>query len=173
MFLGPPLPLSPNLPLAELLAHAQPPGPLGAWLRDCRHRLHVYDGGGGYRRLLVSPDLGFLLGRCSHVALRQDRGPVVLPAEVVIEWRTLQVVTATPYLPGVERLSAQFPGLRPDSSGLLVPIRTGSPEEVLAECLARGMQVVGSRVVYVGKDGKDGKRREGREGRERWEGFPS
>ena len=33
----------------------------------------------------------------------------------------------------------------------------GSPEEVLAECLARGMQVVGSRVVYVGKDEKDGK----------------
>ena len=160
MFPGPPLPLSPDLPLSALLACVRPPGPLGAWLRDCRHRLRVYDTGGVNPGLLVSPDLGFLLGRCSHIALRQGREPVVLEADVVIEWRTLQVVTATPYLPGVERLSARFPGLRPDPSGLLVPIRTRSPEEVLAECLAEGMQVAGSRIVYARAEGgeAEGKR---------------
>jgi hypothetical protein len=72
----------------------------------------------------------------------------VLEAEAVIEWRTLQVVTATPYLPGIEGLSARFPGLRPSSSGLMVPINRRSSEEVLAECLAIGIQVAGSRIVY-------------------------
>jgi hypothetical protein len=73
---------------------------------------------------------------------------VVLESETLIHWRTLQVVTAIPYLPGFDRLSVLFPGLRPNPMGLLVPIPINSPEEVLAECLAAGVQVVGSRVVY-------------------------
>jgi len=72
----------------------------------------------------------------------------VLEAEAVIQWRTLQVATATPYLSGLQRLSAQFPGLHADRTGFLVPLPTGSPEEVLAECLASGVHVLGSRIVY-------------------------
>jgi hypothetical protein len=98
--------------------------------------------------VLASPDLGFLLSRCDHVALREGEQLVVLEAEKVIHWRALQVATATPYLPGVDRLRAQFPGLRPNAGGLVVPIRTRSPEDVLAECLAVGIQVAGSRIVY-------------------------
>jgi hypothetical protein len=73
---------------------------------------------------------------------------VILDVAVVIQWRALQVVTATPYLSGLERLTAQFPGLHPNPIGLLVPIPTRSPEEVLAECLAQGIQVDGSRIIY-------------------------
>ena len=98
--------------------------------------------------MLASSDLGFLLSRCDNVALRAGERLVVLEAEKVIHWRTLQVATATSYLPGVNRLRAQFPGLRPDAGGLVVPIKTRSPEEVLAECLAIGIQVAGSRIVY-------------------------
>jgi hypothetical protein len=98
--------------------------------------------------VLVSPDLGFLLGRCSRVAVREGQLPVVLEAEMVIQWRALQVATATPCLPGIERLQALFPGLRFSPSAVLVPLRTQSPEEVLAGCLAEGVPVTASRVVY-------------------------
>jgi hypothetical protein len=73
---------------------------------------------------------------------------VVLDAEVVIQWRALQVVTATPYLPGLARLRARLPGLRLNAEGLLVPLRNASPEEVLAECLAEGVPVTGSHLSY-------------------------
>jgi hypothetical protein len=58
------------------------------------------------------------------------------------------VVTATPYLPGVEQMKAQFPALQLTPDGLVVPIRGCSPESVLAECLAHGIQVTGSSIVY-------------------------
>jgi hypothetical protein len=98
--------------------------------------------------VLVSTDLGFLLGRCNRVAIREGQSPVVLETTTLIRWRALQVATATPYLPGGERLGALFPGLRIGASAVLVPLSTQSPEEVLARCLAEGMQVTGSRVVY-------------------------
>lgn len=148
MFHGPPLPLSADVPLTELLAHARPPALLGAWVRDCRHQLRIYDAGCANRRVLVSPDLGFLLGRCSYVAVREGDRPVVLEGETVIHWRALQVATATPYLPGLARLQALFPGLHAFGGGFLVPVRRGSPEEVLALCLEEGVQVTGSRIVY-------------------------
>jgi hypothetical protein len=72
----------------------------------------------------------------------------VLDVEAVIQWRALQVVTATPYLPGLEGLTAQFPGVQLSSAGLSVPLRAWSPEAVLAECLAHGIQVTGSRIIY-------------------------
>jgi hypothetical protein len=149
MFSGPPLPLQPDLPLNRLFSRVCSPGGLGAWVRCARNGVRIWGTGKSARCwVLVSPDLGFLLGRCSHIALREGTAAVVLEAESVIQWRTLQVATATPYLTGLQRLSAQFPGLHADGADLLVPLPTGSPEEVLAECLASGVQVTGSRIVY-------------------------
>jgi hypothetical protein len=150
MFFGPPLPLPSDLPLNFLLAELRHSEILGAWVRCSAHELRIHDTArisGG--RVLVSPDLGLLLGRCNRVALREGSAPVILNADTVIRWRTLQVITALPHLPGLERLAQQFPGIiQCGPLGLLVPIPTGSPEEVLAECLATGIQVTGSRVVY-------------------------
>ena len=153
MFLGPPLPLSPDLPLTELLACARPPGPLGAWVRPCIRALQVYQLSPVARRcVLASPDLGFLLARCQYVAVREGEQLIVLEAETVIQWRALQVATATPYLPGLARLQALFPGLHATTNGFLVPVRKESPEEVLALCLEEGMRVTGSRIVYSGAE---------------------
>jgi hypothetical protein len=117
-------------------------------MRSCRHAAHLHDTGGSRLQILISPDLGFLLGRCSHVALREGDELVILEAERLIEWRTLQVVTGTPFLPGLKRLHAMFPGAHLDPNGFQVPISAQSPEEVLAECLTHGIPVSGSRIVY-------------------------
>jgi hypothetical protein len=102
--------------------------------------------------VLASADLGFLLRRCAEVAVREGDRTVVLASEVVIEWRALQVATATPYLPGLDQLRALFPGLRSTPNGFLVPVAKQSAEEVLACCLEEGVQVRGSRVVYQPTD---------------------
>jgi hypothetical protein len=73
---------------------------------------------------------------------------VVLEAELLIQWRVLQVVTGTPYLPGLERLSDIFRTAHLDPTGFQIPIPTRTPEEVLGECLAYGIPVAGSRIVY-------------------------
>ena len=99
--------------------------------------------------LLVSSDLGYLLGRCSEVALREGKRTRVVAADMVIHWRALQVATATPYLPGIRRLLAQFPGMSASANGLLVPLRLVSPEEVLARCAGEGVRATGSRVIYA------------------------
>ncbi len=148
MFHGPPLPLSPDVPLSELLAFARPPRQLGAWIRGSISRLHVRRVPHDSRTVLASSDLGFLLGRCGDVALREGDRTVVLASEAVIEWRALQIVTATPYLPGLDRLEGLFPGLRSTTRGFLVPVGKDSPEEVLALFLEEGVQVSGSCVVY-------------------------
>jgi hypothetical protein len=54
-----------------------------------------------------------------------------------------------PFLPGLDRLRMQFPDLQIHPTGLSIPIQARSPEEVLAECLANGMQVTESRIVYL------------------------
>jgi hypothetical protein len=99
--------------------------------------------------VLASSDLGFLLGRCSRVAVREGERTIVLASETVIRWRALQVATATPHLPGLERLEAMFPGLRNSTDGCLVPVRDESPEEVLAMFVAEGVRVAASRIVYA------------------------
>jgi hypothetical protein len=154
MFQGPLLPLSPDVTLRELLDHGGPPGEIGAWIRGgvCRlhmQRLHIHRiPSHSQCSVLASADLGFLLRRCGEVAVREGDGTIVLSSEMVIEWRALQVATATPYLPGLDRLEALFPGLRSTANGFLVPVAKRSAEEVLALCLEQGMQVSGSRVVY-------------------------
>ncbi|MEP7227867.1 MAG: hypothetical protein ABI785_10935 [Gemmatimonadales bacterium] len=149
MFLGPLLPVSPDLPLRELLDSARPRGLLGVWVRPCVRTLRACHLSPPARRwLLASPDLGFLLARCDHVAVREGERLVLLEAETIIYWRALQVATATPYLPGLARLQALFPGLHATTNGFLVPVRKECPEEVLALCVEEGVRVTGSQIVY-------------------------
>jgi hypothetical protein len=149
MFSGPPLPLSPATRLSELLPLIGSQGAVGAWLRGagsafCLHGILF----GKQQAVLASSDLGLLLSRCNRVALREGDLPVVLGVDKILEWRALQVVTATPYLPGLKLLEQQFPGLQLNADGMLVPIRTHSPEEILSVCLTQGVRVAGTRVVY-------------------------
>jgi hypothetical protein len=149
MFSGPPLPLPPTLPHVRLLGHAQPPGSLGVWVRPSGRDLRIIGRIGGVGcRLLVSADLGFLLSRCSRVAVREGADPIILDAEMLIQWRALQVVTGTPYLPCMERLKEIFPEADLDAAGFQVPTRSCPPEEVLADCLTHGIPVAGSRIIY-------------------------
>jgi hypothetical protein len=149
MLSGPPLPLPHDIPLHQLLAHARPPGILGAWVRGSVRTLHLYESAsGGSHRLLIGPDLGYLLSHCDRVALRQEKHAVVLDAEAVIRWRVLQVVTAIPHLPSLERLNEIFPGAHLNSSGFQVSISSRTPEHVLVECLSRGIPVRESRIIY-------------------------
>lgn len=149
MFSGPPLPLPPDTPLSHLFAYFRPPGPLGVWVRGSTRWLHTHGMAEGCSGcLLLSGDLGLLLRHCRHIVLREKAELVRLEAHVIIQWRALQVVMATPYLPGLARLRARLPGLQLNDEGLRVPLGTGSPEEVLAECLAEGVQVTGSHLSY-------------------------
>ena len=149
MLSGPPLPLPRDIPLHQLLTYARQPGTLGAWVRGSVRTLHLYESAsGGSHRLLIGPDLGHLLSRCDRVALREGTHPVVLDAEAVIHWRTLQVVTSSPYLPGLQRLHEIFPEAHLNSSGFQIAIASRTPEHVLAECLTHGIPVRESRIVY-------------------------
>ena len=149
MLSGPPLPLPHNIPLHQLLAYARQPGTLGAWVRGSVRTLHLYESASGAsHRLLIGPDLGHLLSCCDRVALREGTNPIVLDAEAVIHWRTLQVVTSSPYLPGLERLHEIFPGAHLNSSSFQIAISSRTPEDVLAECLIRGIPVRESRIIY-------------------------
>jgi hypothetical protein len=99
---------------------------------------------------LIGPDLGHLLSSCDRIVLRTGVHPVVLESSAIIQWRALQVVTATPYLPSQEQLGQMFPGAYLDSFGINVPIASRAPEEILADCLSLGIPVMESRVVYAG-----------------------
>ena len=156
MFHGPPLPVSPDVTLSELLGYGRPSTQLGAWIRGGVGRLHIHKVPPQSRcSVLASADLGFLLRRCAEVAVREGSRTIVLASERVIEWRALQVATATPYLPGLDRLEALFPGLRSTPNGFLVPVVKQSAEEVLALCLEEGMRVNGSRIVYARAEAAD------------------
>ena len=149
MLSGPPLPLPHDIPIHQLLAYARQPGILGAWVRGSVRTLHLYESAsGGSRRLLIDPDLGHLLSRCDRVALREGGRAVVLDAEAVIRWRVLQVVTATPHLPPVERLNEIFPGAQLSRSGFQVAMSSQTPEHILAECLTHGIPVRESWIIY-------------------------
>lgn len=156
MFEGTLLPLPPDVSLSTLLAWAAPAEPLGAWVEGRVGRFHVYQHRHSDRgRVLVSSNLGFLLGCCNNVAVREGARTTVLPADTVIHWRALHVATASAYLPGIDGLQVQFPGIQASVKGLLIPIGLQSPEEILVRCLAEGMQVVASRIVYTRwSDGK-------------------
>jgi hypothetical protein len=151
MFFGPLRPLSPDVHLCELLDEIGHGVRLGAWVSGCSPGQRVYRTQGRPTSLLLSPDLGFLLQRCSRIVLRQGGKPSTLQAETIIQWRALQVATATPWLPGYEKLAALFPGTELQEGGLLIPLGGRSPEQILVECLASGMRVIRSNIVYDGR----------------------
>jgi hypothetical protein len=149
MFAGPPLPLSPDFPLRRLLQFIHDKQQVGAWVAHSgsRHRLTI-SADGRCAAVTVGEDLGELLGCCSHLVLRGGADALVIAAEAVIRWRALQVVTGTPYLPSAERLRQIFPEAELDATGFRISTRCSSPEELLANCLERGVQVKESRIVY-------------------------
>lgn len=149
MFLGPLRPLPPDVLLSALLRDVRQGGTLGAWVSGCSVGRRVYRAYEPRVSLLLSADLGFLLGRCTRVVVREGERPVILDADTIIQWRALQVATATPWLPGCERLVALFPGIERRAGGMLIPVWQRSPEEILAQCLASGLQITGSRVTYA------------------------
>jgi hypothetical protein len=151
MLAGASLPLSSRIPLSYLLALPSRADPLGAWVSACRHPVWIYQlAQPAHRRAVASSDLGFLLRYCTHVAVREDGRLTVLPSEAMIQWRALRVSTGTPYLPGLQRIRALFPGLEVTPGGFQVPLHAESAEEVLSRCVSEGVRVTGSRVVYSG-----------------------
>jgi hypothetical protein len=149
MFSGPPLPLPSEFPLLQLIPLIHQRAQVGAWVRGAGadHRLTI-TAKGRCVTVVIGEDLGQLLCCCTHVVLRSTTGAVALPAEELIRWRALQVVIGTPHLPGPALLHDIFPGARLEPTGFSVPTTTRSPEEVLSECVRRGIPVTGSRVVY-------------------------
>jgi hypothetical protein len=149
MFTGPPLPLSLDFPIQQLLALTHEHFGVGAWLRDGPRELRLRLTGAGRRsRVLISRDLGLLLRRCRSIVLREGSKAVILGADALIRWRALQVVTGTPCLPRPQLLREIFPHAYFEATGFSVPILHHIPEEVLAECVTHRIPVVGSRIVY-------------------------
>ena len=149
MFAGPPLPLSPHFPLRRLLPLIHDKQQVGAWVvqSGARHRL-IISADGRCAAVMIGEDLGELLGCCGELVLRAGAGAVVIPAEAVIGWRALQVVTGMQHRPSAERLKEIFPGAELEAGGFRVPMQSHSPEEVLANCMSHGIPVVKSQVVY-------------------------
>ena len=149
MFSGPPLPLPSEFPLLQLIPLIPQRAQVGAWVRGAGagHRLTIM-ANGRCATVVIGEDLGQLLCFCTHVVLRSTTGAVVLAAEELIRWRAIQVVIATPHLPGPALLDHIFPGARLEPTGFSVPTTIRSPEEVLSECVRRGIRVTESRVVY-------------------------
>jgi hypothetical protein len=134
-----------SFPLRRALAFAHPGEPLGAWVRLGRWPLHLRAGGCA---LVASTDLGFLLRRLAHVLIRAGTHPVVLEAERLIAWRTLQIVVGAPYLPDLPGLRALYPELRVSPGRIALPLGLGSGEAALAVCAQAGLPVTASWIEY-------------------------
>jgi hypothetical protein len=148
MFSGPPLPLLPSFPVHRLVPLLDSKAKAGAWLRGSRIlRLHTWAAGRN-SEVLIAGDLGVLLQRCAWVIVREGASPVLLQSELLLGWRALQVVTGTPYLPGLHRLKELFPDSEVEDLGFRVPTRSCPPEAVLAECLTHGIPVAESHIIY-------------------------
>jgi hypothetical protein len=147
MFSGPPLPLAPEFRLKELMALGVNSTVLGVWMRGGRHVLRCRLAGLNFG-FLVSGNLGLLLGTCQQIVIREGSHARVLGAERLIQWRALQVVTGTPYLPNPDCLSQWFPGAVFHHGSFQVPLHCRGPEEVLADCLVHGIPVAESRIIY-------------------------
>ncbi|HET6836469.1 MAG TPA: hypothetical protein VFH24_00430 [Gemmatimonadales bacterium] len=98
--------------------------------------------------MLVAGDLGLLLRHCDKVVVREGAKAVLLESELLIRWRVLQVVTATPYLPCPHRLNGLFPGSEIHQHSFYVPTGSCPPEAVLAECLTHGIPVAETHIIY-------------------------
>jgi hypothetical protein len=151
MLAGPPLPLVPEYPLAQLIGLIDPraaQADLGVWVDfDALIPLYVTARGRSCR-MVLSGDLGLLLGRCRHVAVRQEGQVRVLAVEMLMRWRTLEVVMPAGCSPSPERLQQIFPSAVIEPTGFRVRVDNVPPESVLAECLTHGLPVAESRITY-------------------------
>jgi hypothetical protein len=152
MFPGSPARILPTWPLRCLLMLAAGRGVLGVWLRGCRRpqalrcRTPV-----GPCQLLAADDLGYLLRRCSHVALRDGAAVRLVRSEVLLRCRVLEIVLAAPYLPPPDQLHALFPTAGVREGVVTLPLGLGSAEEALALCAAEGLPVSATRISYAGR----------------------
>ena len=151
MFPGSPARILPTWPLRNLLPLAARGAVLGVWLRGCTRpqaiRCRGFDGS---RHLLASDDLGYLLGRCRHVALRDGGALRAVPAGELLRCRVLEIVLAAPYLPAPKQLRELFPTARVCEGLVALPLGLGSPEEALALCAAERLPVSATRIAYRG-----------------------
>ena len=149
MLSGAPLPLPPEFPLRRLLRIIGHEYRAGVWVRDSGppHRLTISADG---RSLAVTlgQDLGQLLHSCRRIVVQQKSLPLLVSARELIRWRALQVVLDAPDPSFLQRLKEVFPEAELGPGGGRIPIRGSSPEEILASCLARGISVMESRIVY-------------------------
>jgi hypothetical protein len=139
--------MHPSYPLRRALGLAHPGDPLGAWVRTARWPLHLRAGG---RALLVSADMGYLLRRCARVLVRHAGMALVVDADQLIAWRTLQIVLGAPYLPRGNALRAIYPGLRITSGRISLPIGLDGAEAVLGACAAARVPVAATWIEYGG-----------------------
>ncbi len=144
---GVPSRLLPAVCLAAVLPFARPGEMLGVWTRGGRHALLLRI---GHRAVLIGADLGALLRRCNRIAIRCGGRLEVVEAESLIAWRTLRIVTCTPFLPDLDRLRPLVPGLTASGTHLTLPLGLDGPEGVLAACVAAGVSVAASRIEYRG-----------------------
>ena len=152
MLPGPPARLLPAVSLRALMGLARPGEVLGAWVRGCHRvlRLHTAAFGHVRRRLLASHDLGFLLRRCSRIAIRDGSDIAVLPADRLIAWRTLQIVIGAPYLPDLQQLRALYPGLRASRRRITVALGQDSGQAALSACALGHVPVLATWIDYSG-----------------------
>ncbi|HYF38911.1 MAG TPA: hypothetical protein VD930_04415 [Gemmatimonadales bacterium] len=149
MLPGSPLPLASDFLVRRLFPLLHPQLSTGAWLRGATNHLRlIVQGRDRAGQVLIAGDLGLLLGRCGWVIVRLGADAVRLKSELLIRWRALQVVTATPYLPCPHRIQHLFPDAEVDGRGFRVPTHSCSPEAVLAECLRQGIPVAETRIIY-------------------------
>jgi hypothetical protein len=150
--LNPPLPLGPEYPLAQLIGlldSRAAQAHLGVWVDfDAMIPLYVTAGGRSCQ-MLLSGDLGLLLRRCHRVAVRQEGQVRVLAVEMLLRWRTLEVVTPTGCSPSQERIQQIFPQAVMEPTGFRVPVDSVPPETILAECLTHDVPVAESRITYA------------------------
>jgi hypothetical protein len=151
MFPGSPARILPAFPLRSVILLASPGNPLGVWLRGCvRAQAVRCRGPDGLHPLLVSDDLGYLLGRCARVALRDGDEVRAVSARALLGCRVLEIVLATPYLPAPDQLRRLFPAARVAEGVVALPLGLGSAEEALALCAAERLTVLATRITYRG-----------------------
>ena len=154
MLAEPPLPLPPEYPLEQLVRLTDPGAArrtVGVWLDVERTTPICIAARGRCCRILLSNDLGLLLSRCSHVAVRQGAQVQVLAADLLTSCRTLEVVMPAGCSPDPARPQQIFPGAVLHPKGFRIPLDSVPPETVLAECFTHGIPVAESRIGYSGR----------------------
>jgi hypothetical protein len=147
MIPGAPSRLPSSFPLRRALGLVHPGDLLGAWVRVGRWPLALRAGG---RALLAGHDLGYLLRRCGRVIVRHGHRIVIMDADRLIAWRTLQIVVGAPFLPQVRELRAIYPDLRIVGGRIALPLGLDGAEPALAACAAARVPVTATWIEYPG-----------------------